>query len=157
MVRQSPIVQLHVFEAAGLGKAPFRYIGSQVGPMNCNYCSTPIVNQFHVESADGKRFIVGCECIKKTDDTVLIQRVSRAMRELSRIRKADRFRSLVEIARRECETLIVRHAGRLDSIPENVPASVGPPTLLSWSRWMLDRGSPPALLERLRVVLDLPR
>ena len=74
---------LHPFEKAGLGKAPFKFIGithnvgpiklangSEVGapgqPMGtCNYCSNGIAYEHHIRSADGKTFKVGCNCVEK--------------------------------------------------------------------------------------------
>lgn len=79
---------IHVFEQAGLGLAPFRYLGMKgqeiaygqavIGHAGgcaittkpggtCDYCGTYIVNMFRVGSADGKEFIVGCDCIMKVD------------------------------------------------------------------------------------------
>lgn len=74
--------ELHPFERSGLGVAPFRYVSherkvgpimvgmSQVGapgqPMgSCQHCGTGIADCFWVESADGKTFYVGSDCILK--------------------------------------------------------------------------------------------
>lgn len=75
---------LHPFEKAGLGTAPFRFIGHyrDVGPKpmgdgitmcgapgqpmgTCDYCSQGIADCYQVKSADGKQFVVGCDCISK--------------------------------------------------------------------------------------------
>lgn len=74
---------MHVFDKAGLGVAPFRYIGveSKVGPIQlndgttigapgqpmgcCDYCGTGIKDCYKVQSADGKTFVVGCDCVTK--------------------------------------------------------------------------------------------
>jgi glycine cleavage system protein P-like pyridoxal-binding family len=80
---------IHPFEEAGLGKAPFRYIGAidqnitqagtvVIGEYNgvqfettaggtCDYCGMAIVNMYRVRSSDGKVFKVGCDCLKKVD------------------------------------------------------------------------------------------
>lgn len=79
---------LHPFEKAGLGKAPFRCVGMtrKVGPIRfvgkdglewsvgapgqpmgtCDFCGTGIADCFEIRSADGKDFIVGCDCVAKT-------------------------------------------------------------------------------------------
>lgn len=79
---------LHPFEKAGLGKAPFRCVGvsRKVGPIRyvgkdgcevsvgapgqpmgcCAYCATGIAECYEILSSDGKRFIVGCDCVAKT-------------------------------------------------------------------------------------------
>ena len=80
---------IHPFEKAGLGKAPFRYVGAIDQPTNrdgsviighiggchvetkpggtCDYCGLAIINMFRVRSADGNTFKVGCDCLKKVD------------------------------------------------------------------------------------------
>ena len=78
---------VHPWERAGLGKAPFAYlgvsesrgpirirnndgtetlIGSEGQPMgSCAYCLQGIAECHHVRSADGKKFTVGCDCIRR--------------------------------------------------------------------------------------------
>lgn len=69
--------RIHPFEAAGLGLAPFRYVGSEVrlhqvpgchpkAGASCDFCGTSIALCCLIESADGKRFKVGCDCVAKT-------------------------------------------------------------------------------------------
>lgn len=75
------------FEKAGLGKAPFTYLGieEKVGPIRtttasgctleigspgqpmgcCKYCGQGIAECHVVRSSDGKVFDVGCDCIRK--------------------------------------------------------------------------------------------
>jgi len=87
----------HVFETAGLGKAPFTFVGMYVsrGPIRtelngvvcevgyagqpmgtCEYCGNGIANCFQIKSADGKSFIVGSECVMKTGDNGLRAKVN---------------------------------------------------------------------------------
>lgn len=85
----------HQFEAAGLGVAPFRYVGfrerrgpekildkngvwhgeecgSPGQPMGtCKFCGQCIAICCEIVSADGKRFIVGSDCVEKTGDAGL--------------------------------------------------------------------------------------
>lgn len=85
--------EMHVFEAAGLGKAPYKYLGVEVlrGPITvqsvngcvvqigapgqpmgcCQYCSTGIAYLFWLESTDGRKFYVGSDCIYKSGDVGL--------------------------------------------------------------------------------------
>jgi hypothetical protein len=78
---------VHPWERAGLGKAPFFYlgvsekrgpivieqrdgttltIGSEGQPMgSCAYCGLGIAECHHVRSSDGKKFTVGCDCIRR--------------------------------------------------------------------------------------------
>lgn len=85
---------VHAFEARGLGKAPYTFLGVQVmvGPITmkdgsqlgapgqpmgtCHFCSTGLKNAFMLRSADNKEFYVGCECIRKSGDKGLLRVVS---------------------------------------------------------------------------------
>lgn len=76
--------KLHPFEKAGLGLAPFkfRFCETRVGPIHCAdgitqigspgqpmgtcaYCGNGIALCMGIESSDGKRFIVGSDCVEK--------------------------------------------------------------------------------------------
>lgn len=80
---------IHPFEDAGLGRAPFRFVGmeNRVGPIkshdhktgitteigspgqpmgSCDYCGQGIALCCHIKSSDGKRFIVGSDCVART-------------------------------------------------------------------------------------------
>lgn len=65
--------KVHPFEIAGLGAAPFRCVGVHQRRTNtgqpggaCAYCGTGILDCFEIVSRDGKRFIVGCDCVTRT-------------------------------------------------------------------------------------------
>lgn len=78
-------VGTHVFELAGLGKAPFRLIGVEYkhyqacagAPVqpggNCAYCGTGIIECLVIKSADDRTFIVGSDCVRKTGDAGIIK------------------------------------------------------------------------------------
>ena len=87
----------HAFEVAGLGLAPFRFVGMSVNSITypdgttqpggtCDYCGIGIANECHVLSADGKRFKVGCDCIAKVSDAGLLRayKTSLAFRDHNR-------------------------------------------------------------------------
>jgi hypothetical protein len=99
---------VHKFEAAGLGKAPFKYIGMEIQDIaygeavisraggilvttkpggSCAYCGTYIVNMFNIESADGKKFHVGSECVNKTGDAGLKKVVAAEVRKMNTERR----------------------------------------------------------------------
>ncbi len=90
--------KVHIFEAAGLGKAPFSYVGmeekahslgnghSKAGG-TCDYCGASIRYCFNIRSSDGKKFHVGCDCVLKTDDTGLRKVVTAEKRKLEAAKK----------------------------------------------------------------------
>ena len=105
--------QIHVFENAGMGKAPFKLIGFYalpskslaeqnpsayqnalaamprgVGCGSCAYCGTALVNNFIIESADGNKSAVGCDCVEKTGDRGLTDTIKLKKRELAREKRA---------------------------------------------------------------------
>ncbi len=64
-------MEIHPFEKAGLGKAPFRCeLVSERRGSSCDFCGTGIRNEFWIKSADGKSFKVGCDCVRKTHAVV---------------------------------------------------------------------------------------
>lgn len=74
----------HAFEIAGLGLAPFRFVGVGVNQItypngttkpggSCDYCGTAIANECRVKSSDGRLFKVGCDCIAKVGDSGLLK------------------------------------------------------------------------------------
>lgn len=91
--------KIHVFEKAGLGKAPFAFVGSYEHHehafgsniqgliphgdygTNCEFCGHYIRNVFLVESSDGKTFRVGSDCVTKTGDAGMINKVKAILKE----------------------------------------------------------------------------
>lgn len=77
-------VGMHVFERAGLGKAPFRCIGmaekfiqhpdgSTQAAGTCAYCGQGIRYVYTVMGRDRRPFNVGCDCVERTGDAGLIK------------------------------------------------------------------------------------
>jgi hypothetical protein len=73
----------HAFEVAGLGRAPFRFVGLSENVIDaggeqkaggcCAYCFTGIRFECHILSSDGKRTTVGSNCIEKVGDAGLLK------------------------------------------------------------------------------------
>jgi len=99
------MTKIHVFETVGLGQAPFKFVGyyvdrgrSYTSPEGftvtigapgqptgtCDYCGTSIANCFRIQSADGKTFVVGSECVMKTGDAGLKAEVNKVKAEITR-------------------------------------------------------------------------
>ena len=84
---------IHIFEAAGLGKAPFKFSHVVTGGTHCQFCATAIVYQFWLKDANGKSFFVGSDCVMKTGDAGLIKIVEA---EVKRHQKALRLKREAE-------------------------------------------------------------
>ncbi len=146
---------IHKFESAGLGAAPYRYTGCErtvvvdgVGEnattrpgASCDFCSTAISTAFHLLSADGRKFKVGCDCITKAGDEGLKRLIS------SDVRRMDRDKRNAREAKRNA--VITARAAELLSCPELVAKLAALPhpnqwrsekgeTLLDSCKWMLD-------------------
>jgi len=103
---------IHPFEAAGLGLAPFRFIGLEAQDKlygkvilnraeyertgiavttapggSCAYCGQYIVVMYRVRSSDGRTFHVGCDCVEKCAKAAA---GTDAERDLARLRTAVR-------------------------------------------------------------------
>lgn len=102
---------LHLFEKAGLGKAPFRVMGvsNKVGPIRhekngityevgspgqpmgcCEYCGQGIKECWSIKSSDGNVFDVGCECVTKTGDAGLTNVVNAHKAKINREKRKDK-------------------------------------------------------------------
>lgn len=75
----------HAFEQAGLGKGPFECLEIDFVSEGeaCQLCGTKIKYRHWVDSADGKRFFIGSECMKKNDQQMFIG-CSPILRQLKR-------------------------------------------------------------------------
>jgi len=85
--------RIHVFEKAGLGKAPFKYIGASQLGSSCQFCGTGILYQFWVRSTDGKEFYVGSECIYKSGDSGLRRVVEQEVKKFKKTREDERIKA----------------------------------------------------------------
>jgi hypothetical protein len=130
--------KVHPFERVGLGKAPFRVAGyekrvfyacpgapPQCGG-SCDYCGTGIVHTFVIASADGKRFVVGSDCVAKTGDRAMVREAGAVRREhLARESAAARAERRATIAAERAArgaANVATHAddlAKLDEIAEN--------------------------------------
>lgn len=140
---------IHVFERAGLGKAPFRYTGmteasyqacpgAPVQPgAGCDFCGRGIRYVFHVRSADGKQFKVGSDCIAKTGDAGLRKAISADKQKLDADKRVAHAMKKAEAAREILARDDVREALAAEPHPYAWMAEKGH-TRLSWAEWMLD-------------------
>jgi len=96
------VARTHTFTESGLGAAPFRFLGVRENWFSpapgvaskpggcCAHCSTGILYEHVIESADGKVSTVGSECIKKAGDRGLIDAVkAEKRRQKAEARRAE--------------------------------------------------------------------
>jgi len=71
----------------------------------CDICGHPLTNNYVLENADGRRFVVGCECVTHSGDSRLTTEVEEAERQRQRkLRQAkERARWAAEKATREAQ------------------------------------------------------
>jgi len=156
---------MHPFERAGLGKAPFRYVGIEAQEIShgervigsvggcqvttqpggtCAYCGHYIVNMFMVESAEGRRFHVGCDCIRKVNDSGLVEAC-----------KADQKKAKTEraLARIAAAKAALADAHRLQNTPHPTPyhAEQGK-TRADYAVWLFANGGVSGQLRAARMV-----
>ena len=93
---------MHVFEKAGLGRAPFKFVGAQKvtyqacpgAPIqpggSCDFCGTGISWWCWVKDADGKRFKVGCECVERTTGSRSIAKEAKSAISREKAKERDR-------------------------------------------------------------------
>jgi hypothetical protein len=161
---------IHPFEAAGLGLAPFRYVGMvqqnvsgglrSLGTSGgvefftkpggtCAYCGTYIVQMFNIRSADGKEFHVGCDCVRKTGDNNLIRIIEQ---DEKAARKATKLaRENARIAAAVAKLPAVQGTLAAEPHPTEAAANRGR-TLLDWVRWMLENAGQAGKLRVASVI-----
>lgn len=139
----------HVFERAGLGLAPFRYIyfevrkyqacqGAPIQPgACCDYCGTGIMDTFILESADGRRFRVGNVCIDKTGDRGLIDIVKREANRIKNERKWQHDRAHIIAGKALLPTVRDAFAQRPHPMGFTDRATGQALTMADWAEWML--------------------
>jgi len=153
---------VHLFEAAGLGKAPFRFIGCvddsvganpSYGGMvfrgerdgvdhwtqpggSCAYCGQGIIVFCWIRSADGKKFKVGSDCVKKVGDAglrlVVDTAVAKRRREQKQRRDAARIANARELLR--FPTVCQRLRDQVHPVARHAACGL---TMWHWVDWML--------------------
>lgn len=126
-------ISIHLFENAGLGKAPFRCVsfiqlpsvslaehnpsgynnamnnatqiakGYNIKLGSCDYCGMALMNHFVIKSADKKFFTVGCECVRKTNDSGLRDKVKLLQRQKAKAEREKKRQEKHKIAMAERE------------------------------------------------------
>lgn len=150
---------IHPFEAAGLGVAPFRFVGCTENVFvahpgatpkaggTCDYCSNGIRYEFHVQGADGRKFKVGCDCIRKVSSPgeKLLTASERAMRQAQKAAKR--------------AALLARGKAALDAMNANETLFAGRPhpavarwTYRSYLEFLLTKAGDKGMLNACKIV-----
>lgn len=112
--------KIHLFELAGLGKAPYRVLSLETSRdresiqreragngqtyttnycTTCDYCGTAISNAYQILSADEQHFKVGCDCLAKVGDKGLLDHA----KFIAKKKKADEDHERWVLAHRQRE------------------------------------------------------
>lgn len=163
-------IGMHLFTRAGLGQAPFRCVGfrenRQVFPDgtskaggSCHYCFTGISTECVVESADGKQFVVGINCVEKTGDAGLIRgyKNNPAFRAHSRkLRQNKATRDRAEVA-----DLLAKLAPSLSAQPHPhgfLDRATGKPlTMLDSWNWLVSRCGAAGMARNVRTLRQMAK
>ena len=139
----SLVKPVHPFEKAGLGKAPFRYVGASEnhikhadGSMQpagtCDYCGTGISLQMHIKSSDSRCFIVGCDCVQKLDwEDNQLSKLAKAVQNKHRSVQA---KKRTQVQAENLETLIEENKEKLMALPH--PKGWETKTYLDYILWL---------------------
>lgn len=171
----TPTTAIHPFERRGLGLAPFQVVGCEErrGPMamrlasgvevqvgapgqpmgTCDFCGTGIAECWAIRSADGKRFIVGCECVRKTGDRALTSTVNREINKRRKVAEAKRVAAVRArlIASTVGDEPDHRLHDSLRALPSPNKFRAGE-SALDWATWMLRHSGHSGSMKVVRFV-----
>lgn len=162
----------HPFEEAGLGNAPFKFIGASEkrGPIflgssngvetwagapgqpmgSCAYCGQGIAVCCLIESADGKRFDVGSDCVRKTFQKG--STVEFAVRRALNAAKLAKDNAKIDAVRQRLETDAPLREALADIPHPNAYRAAKGDTRLDWATWMLSNAGTSGRLDVVRYV-----
>ncbi len=167
---------VHPFQAAGLGLAPFRYIGQVhqdiaygqavvapegTGPAvttkpggSCAYCGNYILHMFNVRSADGKTFHVGSDCIAKVGGPVLAAKVAKVVSANRKARTAASASEKIAAAVAALARPEVRSALEARPHPKAPQGSNGW-SMFGYVDWLLARGGTAGKLRAAAIIAEV--
>jgi hypothetical protein len=128
-VHKDGSIVAHPFEASGLGKAPFRFVGvfekaiqypdgTSQASGTCQHCGNGIRYCFEIEASDGKHSIVGSSCINKTDTTRLVAIVESEVRKLRNEKARARREAKRKAERQEIQERIDEYKEALEFLAQ---------------------------------------
>lgn len=159
-------IGVHAWELAGLGKPPYKFVSwsyrvfracpdapAQAGA-TCQFCGHAIMNCCEIKSADGKEFIVGCDCVERIGEKGIVEQFKtspeyRKHQEKVRREKAvyagDRVRQLLNDNRAKFVSLPHPYGfyNRKTGLPLN---------FLDYCEWMLEHSGDSGIVKLARRV-----
>lgn len=158
---------IHVFERAGLGKAPFHIVGVQErrGPITilekngcafqvgapgqpmgtCKFCGQGIAVCWSIRSADDRVFEVGSDCVFKTGDAGMRKVINAHAREAdAAARKRRALQKHVALS-----AIRTNHETTLQALPHPV---ISGKTLADYVDWMLAHSGDAGVARALKLV-----
>jgi len=134
----------HIFTESGLGLAPFKFVGvyeipspslaeANVTAYNnalaamphgygigaCNHCGTPIKYNFLIESSDGVKSAVGCECIKKSNDSGLISKAKAHEKKRAQAKRDEKRAAKMKAQQEKAEAELQAQRERNDGLTDH--------------------------------------
>jgi hypothetical protein len=176
------VATIHPWEKAGLGRAPFEWLGitEERGPKRvvandgveflvgapgqpmgtCSYCGMGIAECHHIRSADGKKFIVGCDCVSKVhaEGEPVLTAAERASRDLRNTKARKRAAAKGKAVKGELAALLADAAikATLSGLPHPrgfVDRSTGQPlTLLDSVQWLAEHSGRTGKAKALKLI-----
>jgi hypothetical protein len=91
--------QIHIFEAAGLGIAPFTVHSVSYEKWDsCQFCGTAIREHCYIKDSNGKIFYVVNECVYKTGDAGLVNETKLKVNKLRTERRHEKEDEKIALA-----------------------------------------------------------
>jgi hypothetical protein len=132
---------IHIFEKAGLGRAPFRFVDYyEKKGGSCEYCGHAITRHYGVRGVDGHTFYVGSECIYKHGEAGLIDAVKAETREIANEKRRAKAAEKAAVKRAEKLVAEAEYRARQDKIDRIVDGKRNDLTYLlqEATRWLTD-------------------
>jgi hypothetical protein len=143
---------IHVFEGAGLGKAPFRLAQVDRHGDACQFCGTGILFRFHIEGSDGRRFYVGSDCVMKTGDVGLMRKVEHEVKKHQAELRHERERAKLAALRDFLASAENQAALSAKPHPFFFRANRGE-TLFNYAEWIMKYGGTTARMKLAKALL----
>ena len=158
---------MHPFEAAGLGKAPFRFIGYEESVFqaipgdpncpvqagsSCDCCPASIRHVYWIRSSDGRKFKVGCDCVRKTGDVKLVKAAEAKARAVKA--RADKARKAAKISAAEANLGAAADVLKARPHPNKFQASKGA-TMYDYVAWLLQNAGNSGKLRAAKIIAEV--